>query len=164
MKMRLFLGMFAKIDSYLDLVENFKPYYEGKWVEEENLHVTLYFLGEQIDPDSIIEKIDSLPVLNAPIPIEGICLSGEKNQVLYGTLSNTFLNEMNTKFQALFGKQTQPFHPHVTLCRVKRLHENSMAFLESHDKKSIGSVEAPVCLIQSELDSRGPAYSVIQTF
>lgn len=162
--MRLFLGMFATIDSYPGLREKLQVYCEGKWVEEENLHVTLGFLGDEIDPNTVIKKVESLPQLDKPIPIEGIRIFGENHQVLYGSLSDTYLNEMNGKFQALFELKSKPFHPHVTLCRIKSLHENINMVLEAYRQKKIGCVLGPVCLIQSTLNSRGPTYTVVHTF
>lgn len=162
--MRLFLGMFARLESYSNLREAFMPYCHGKWVEEENLHVTLYFLGDKIDPDSIINLVESVPRFGEVIPIKGTGLLGETYQVLYGTLSHRYLEEMNGRFQKLFGSQSRVFLPHVTLCRIKSSHQGMVEMLELYGQKEIGFVKGPVCLVQSKLDSNGPTYTVIHKF
>ena len=54
--MRLFIASPIILDDYASIQEDFKDIIEGKWVEEENLHLTWVFLGEMKDERAVVEK------------------------------------------------------------------------------------------------------------
>ena len=58
--MRLFIAS-PVILSHYDVIKNdFEGIVEGKWVEEENLHLTWVFLGDVPNPQPVIEKLQGI--------------------------------------------------------------------------------------------------------
>lgn len=165
----------SKIQSQLKETEA-----DVKWVEPDNIHLTLKFLGE-IDRTKIktisqqlkeliskytrfetcMGKLGTFPTLSNP---RVIWLDINKNE--------DTINDLKKKIEEIlqpFGleKETRPFRPHLTLGRVKskkniqRLTEAIKSFSFPQSKPfAIGKI----VLFQSILKPQGAEYTVLDEF
>ncbi|MGQ9602666.1 MAG: RNA 2',3'-cyclic phosphodiesterase [bacterium] len=152
-----------------------------KWVEPQNLHLTLKFLGnistDMIDQVSRILE-DAVAGLNEfEVEIEGIGAfpSGKKplRVVWLGIVDQgRLIEKLSSRIEEGCGKlgfqpEERGFKPHLTIGRVRQGSQN-LARLRS----AISSVEFNplklsvdrVNLMRSELSPRGPTYTVLRTF
>ncbi|BCD60893.1 MULTISPECIES: RNA 2',3'-cyclic phosphodiesterase [unclassified Nitratiruptor] len=164
--MRLFLGSFATINYYGLIKEKFS-FLEGKWVEKHNIHLTYLFLGDMPTPQPIIERLEDIAKPEKKIGMNHLGFFGHPPKVLFAKASDESLFRLH---QAIVSKlQIKPdkaFIPHVTLCRIKKVHNfdrfiQNIRFLEG---KAIGSIEPQLRLIKSILTPKGPVYKIIHTF
>lgn len=150
-----------------------------KWVEPENLHVTLKFLGyikeediadiskavketvQDIFPFSLsIEGLGAFPDLKRPNVVFVNIKEKGKNLV---TL-HTRLNERMASFGIT--RETRKYDPHLTIGRVRsRKNINLLTYeIESNNGAFFGQelVES-IALMMSELYPEGPRYSRLDT-
>lgn len=177
MKRRLFVGVFTPFDfSFLKRELNHLGI-EGKWVEEENLHLTFRFLGEvEEERISLICRSLSLKLkLARPLNLKCVGLGTFKknglDKVLWVGVKGEGLSLVKQKVdEALlpFGFQLEKdFKPHITLLRIKRLKRRGkfaqlLFKLREHffGEKFINKI----FLIESKLSQSGPTYTVLEEF
>lgn len=149
-----------------------------KWVEPENLHVTLLFLGE-IDAREVVDicrAVRSVAEATAPIPIGLAGIGGFPNLRRPRTLwvgieegrdSVIQLHAALEKSMSALGgfrREERDFAPHITLGRVKAsdvsdpLRTRLGSELEWHGGRQ---VIREVHVMSSELLSAGPRYSIV---
>jgi 2'-5' RNA ligase len=147
-----------------------------KWDSNEKLHCTLKFLGnthEELLPD-IISALGRVASLIPPFPViySGLGCFPDKQEPqiiwvgvedLNGVLQK-LAQTVGTHMAALgFEREQRPFHPHVTLGRVKspRHLRELLAMMETvtfHGSPvSLGKIE----LVKSELKPGGSVYTVV---
>ncbi len=139
-----------------------------KPVSEENLHVTLSFLG-YLPESAIKELVASLEPLSE-MPCFGMRLSGIghfKHRVLWLGLEKgrEELLELNKKICDALGLKNEKFHPHVTLARNKFLGRKEFESLVSLLRGKEFSEEANALsldVMESMLSPAGPAYSALE--
>ena len=151
-----------------------------KWVEEENFHLTVKFLGDT-EPDIIpamVEKVkkevssldpftlrvENLGVFPRKGPPKVIWsgVNGEKDKftILY--------NQMQQVLAPLgFPPEGKPFSPHLTLGRVRSSRGSEALLATLTDLNSGNSVVGntiveSVDLMQSELTSKGAVYKLLE--
>jgi 2'-5' RNA ligase len=158
-------GLKARVVDLQNRIKLFSP--ECKFVEEENLHVTLSFLGELDDEaaKNVADKLDS------------ICSRFEKFQavvedflfipnerfirVLALDVKSETISALSNAISSSIGGDVKP--PHLTLCRVKDLTKPSEFVRKIKSLSSdagtftVGSIQ----LMKSVLSRAGPAYSII---
>ncbi len=61
--MKLFIASPIILNDYASIQEDFKDIIEGKWVEEQNLHLTWVFLGDIDDDKPVINKLKEISPL-----------------------------------------------------------------------------------------------------
>ena len=149
-----------------------------RWVNLKGIHLTLKFLGD-VDPgkiSQIVRLLESVVPLYAPFEVEvkgfGCFPNPRRPRVLWvgvnessGTLID-MQRGLESGFESMgFKREVRPFHPHLTIGRVKRNVERSDInhLSESLAKSEIGSfgrfqVEE-ICLIRSDLKPTGAVYS-----
>jgi len=166
--MRLFLGSFATIPSYHQIRYTMQPYFEGKWVEPRNLHLTWLFLGERASADPIIEALEPLKqIKREPLTLQDFGTFGKpKPKVFFlKTASQHALPLYHHIIELLGEKPSKPFHPHITLTRIKRFH--SFGFKQLNHPwmhQPLGTVEPTIRLIESRLTPSGPIYIPLAEF
>ena len=148
----------------------------ARFVEPENLHLTLKFLGEvsEKELEKIKEKLSEIkqegfdvllgkigffsPNFVKVIWIELLCKENEI-QRLQGQIENK-LEEIG------FMKEKREFQSHITLARVKSLRDRQgfLDFIEKTEVKKIDFKVKSFKLISSELTPEGPIYKTIQEF
>lgn len=146
-----------------------------KWVEYENLHITLKFLGE-IDEKKLAQI---LPVLSSisnntksfSMQLESFgCFPGIRNpRVLWAGVSQG-TNEIISLAEQLenglvkfgFKKEGKKFHPHLTIGRIKTFCKVDDIINTSIKTEPFNVNE--FILFKSTLLSTGPVYEKIKTF
>jgi len=142
----------------------------GKYVERENLHVNLSFLGEISEEESMeisskmdmiakgYKKFTAMVCAIRPIPdikfTRVIALGVEQEDDLLSKLSN--------EAQKSIGGDVKP--PHMTLCRVRNVKDRKkfVGIVEKYRSACFAAFEIrSIQLIKSELDESGPKYTVI---
>jgi len=148
-----------------------------KWVEEENLHLTMKFLGDvdmtltaeigQILQDSVAEvKPFTFTVCGAgafPNPASArIVWVGTTGPVETLTKIFNYLNENLTQFGV--ARENRRYVPHITVGRVKSASKGRelAELINKNSEKVFGDVDASeILLMMSELSSSGPKYTVL---
>ena len=146
----------------------------GKMTEEENLHLTLKFLGE-IDS----EKLERVKERLREIKFEGFevhlgelgCFSYRGNpRIVWNKVCGKELFELQKKIDLVLDKEgyklEERFMAHLTLARVKYV-KDKIGFKEYVKDMKIPKLKFKVdrfFLFRSELKSHGPEYSVIESY
>jgi RNA 2',3'-cyclic 3'-phosphodiesterase len=149
-----------------------------KWVEPENLHITLLFLGE-------VEQRETLDICRAaqkavkempafPLTIEGVGSfpnprrprtlwvgvgAGQEEVCAVHDAIEAPLLDMGT-----YRRETRKYVPHVTIGRVKGEGPNDelAKALPNHRTWSAGETQvSEVCVMSSQLAPAGPIYTVL---
>ncbi|MCD6587381.1 MAG: RNA 2',3'-cyclic phosphodiesterase [Candidatus Fermentibacteraceae bacterium] len=167
--MRLFVALELSQDTTQAIQEWRKPMADMfpvlRWTSENQLHITLRFLGNS-NPDDVIFQMKTL-ALEELLPVEYTLSEtgnfGEPPFVIW--LSGKFSSSLFTMARRLehipdgYGKtgETRKFIPHVTIARVNPGVQCPRLNLDT----SIGGAAQAVSLIESELTSDGPVYSIL---
>ncbi len=151
-----------------------------RWVRSEGIHLTLKFLGE-ISNDTLGEvrqtlkrEVERHPTCKLRVGGFGCFPNRRRPRVLWigitedkGTLAQVH-SSINEKLVPLgFGKEGRPFHPHLTLGRVRRnVSESDLSQLQDTVNKfvvgQIGQFEVrEIHLIESILKPSGAEYSTL---
>lgn len=150
---------------------------EYRWVEEENLHVTLNFVGD-VPEGEVVElcrdvqkKLDGFERFVLGIKGSGAFPNTEKPKTLwlgieegagelkrlYGLLEELLVDEWR------FPKDRNEFHPHVTLGRLRRGGRWNQALtnvLEQHSNQNFGMCSVDEVVVNSShLEKSGPTYT-----
>lgn len=116
---------------------------EGRWVADDDFHITIRFLGD-VEDGRVPEILDALTrVRRLPFYIEGQGLSAfyNKNQtVLYGVIASTRkltalctdVTDMLTPLGFDFG--TRPYLPHLTVARLKTPSKKVENYIKRHGR------------------------------
>lgn len=151
-------------------IQNLLPDFVGKKTEQENLHLTLKFLGE-IDN----AKVEEIKKRLGPIKIEAF--EAEIDNI--GVFSEKFVRivwihlkgaeklqeEIDKALEELFYKEER-FMSHITIARIKSI-KNKIDFLSKLKEIKIPIVKFKVASFQfkkSELFPQGPRYEVIEEY
>ena len=145
---------------------------KGKHVEMENLHITIKFLGELKDDNSIsniisrLSFIDNYNSIKIKLNGAGIFPSKIKPRVVWiGVISKEFIDFMKNIDDALYPnfKRERNYVPHITIARVKALSDDNIK--ELGNIGFIDEVEIKkVSIFKSTLLPTGPVYSRIKTW
>ena len=150
-----------------------------RWAQTNGLHLTLKFLGE-IDEEkaAVVKRILGEVVgrhASFPLRLEGTgAFPGEhRPRVLWAGFAVepgllAFHEELEHELEREgFRREERPFHPHLTLGRVKgpgRIRE-AMLELEKHRNGSLGEMPVhKVALFESRLRPEGAEYSVLADY
>ncbi len=149
-----------------------------KIVEPENIHITLYFLGEI--PESAISQVEDI-IYNCirnmePFEIEigglGAFPTIHRPRVVWiGILKNSeVISSIASCLRDGFSKhgfrvEHKKFHAHITLARIKKFTRDLKDFIARNSNKYIGKffVES-LKLKKSTLTPRGPIYEDLKVF
>lgn len=150
-----------------------------KWVEPENLHITLKFLGDINDVQAwevsqslepivasqsrfnvTLKGLGAFPALNRPRSLWVGLIEGE-------AAVKALFDDVDAKLRELgYPSEQRRFHAHLTLGRV-RGHQQKQALiskLEEFSETELGTMEiAAVTLYSSQLRRVGPHYSRMAT-
>ncbi|MBR0472166.1 MAG: RNA 2',3'-cyclic phosphodiesterase [Methanosphaera sp.] len=149
-----------------------------KYVETENIHLTLKFFGEinedQLDDikkaiNKIIVKYDqySLKVVNLGafpnIYRPRVIWTGIKDN----KVTSNLIRDLDNEFNKLGFRKEKEYVPHITIGRVKKIEdkEELSSALKLLKKRYHGKMEVKkICLKSSKLTSDGPIYKNIAEF
>ena len=152
------------------------PEAQASWSRMDNVHLTLKFLGEI--PQSQV-KLLSIAAAEASTGHGTFQLSVQRCGVfpthgeprvlwigiedLKGRLAELFSRLEDQCAKAGFPREPRPFHPHLTLARLRRP-QHARALASAHKTTEFEPAEIVVSellVIRSELSSEGSKYSVI---
>lgn len=146
------------------------PKFEGKLTEEENLHLTLKFLGE-IDEKKLKEVEDALTKIKFRSFESQFFNLGvfDKNQIriiwVYLKDCKQLQEMVDDSLKSLF-KPEKKFMSHLTIARVKNV-SNKNLFLSELNKIRIprgNFVVNKFCLMKSDLTENGSSYELIKEY
>lgn len=147
-----------------------------KLVEEENIHLTLKFLGE-VEKGKMAGLKEELGFLGEEKEFEA-CIKGvgafpspSRARVLWVGVGEgadrvcEIQKQVDDKLAALGFEKDKRFHPHYTLARFKEPDKRIKAYVEENKNRDFGSygVDA-IRLMESKLSSKGPTYSLLEEF
>ncbi len=151
---------------------------EVKWVEPENLHLTLFFLGEVDQRESIdicraaqkaiqempafvmsVEATGCFPNIRRPRTLwVGVGKGADEVCAVHDAIEKPLLELGN------YRRETRAYTPHITLGRVKsdRTGDELAKALQKHQTWSAGEATvSQVCVMSSVLKTDGPTYAVL---
>ncbi|MBN2567214.1 RNA 2',3'-cyclic phosphodiesterase [Candidatus Woesearchaeota archaeon] len=180
--MRLFLGIWLSAgarDHLAALISSIRPALHADdrlaFVRQENLHLTLLFLGEVRDSMAgrIQKVLSGLDAIGFSLALTGIGAfpSPAKPRVIWAGISpEEPVRALYQRICAVLAPSgfsgEKGYHPHITLARVKRLGPASSLPLRLNRTKvmPLPLDVSSFSLIRSELTPQGPLYSTISSF
>ena len=170
-------------------VENFlKLYYrlksglkheKIKWVETENIHITLKFFGETEETkinsikNAFNKATEDFKRFNLELENVGIFGSSYKPEVIWFGIKNNeqlmkLLNSVNENLIPVgYISDRQNFVPHLTVARIRFLNDKRL-FQQIIDKNKTIKIQKikvdKIYLFESILKRKGPIYNVIEEF
>jgi 2'-5' RNA ligase len=149
-----------------------------KWVESENLHLTLLFLGDVDDRDlmKVCRAADRAAQDHAPfvVSLEGVgCFPNMRRpRTIWAGIGSgavevvKLFEDLATALesQGLYRPEDRPFEPHVTLGRVNKDADAEALGRElaKHQKWRGGETTIEeVLVLSSDLTPKGPEYTVL---
>lgn len=145
-----------------------------KWVEPENLHLTLKFLGEvpEVQIDDIIQALRAIAEATSPFSFTVRGVGGfpdlRRPRVLWVGVeapeSLLRLQQLVEKAMEMLGfaLEERTYHPHITIGRVKAMvgMEKVKAILSENANTVFGVVSVThLTLFRSDLSKEGPTYT-----
>ncbi len=149
-----------------------------KWVEPENIHLTLKFLGSFISGkisaanEEILKQFSGQNKIETELSGLGCFPSLSKVRIIWIGLEDkdNKLASIADKLDGIFTqfgveKEDRRFQPHITLGRV-RSNKNLLALIEKINEANknfnrINFTVNNITLFESKLSSSGPTYSII---
>jgi 2'-5' RNA ligase len=144
-----------------------------RWIGGENLHITLWFIGHVSEPRAA-EIADALrqpwTVAEFPITIEGAGAfppSGPARIVWLGVTQGaadltTVFHELTVRLDETGGEALRPYHPHVTIGRVKEIRggasRTARSVLQASRARAGSGQVRFITLFQSRLSPGGARY------
>ncbi len=154
---RIFLALKAHIDNYDQLQSDFENILQGRWVSDENLHITVCFFGNSYSIDEIVQKMPPLTENIGELELSSLGYF-ERNNILYAKAKSHKLETLHSYLRDIFSLGSEKiFIPHVTLMRIKKVKDQE-AFkymLKEYKHKKIGRVEKNFELMQSYIEHPG---------
>jgi RNA 2',3'-cyclic 3'-phosphodiesterase len=149
-----------------------------KWVEPDNMHVTLKFLGDVslTDTARICDAVKKAADEYQPFDIEFAGAGafpnlGRPRTIWLGTREGSepmrqLVESLESRLQKLgFRRENRPFQAHLTLGRVRRggpeIAELGRLIAENAEFPAGASGVSEVIVFSSDLTSAGPVYSVV---
>ncbi|HSH20076.1 MAG TPA: RNA 2',3'-cyclic phosphodiesterase [Draconibacterium sp.] len=164
----------------VDLINEFKKSLRGeaiRWVDNDNLHLTLQFLGETSQEQmlEVTKVLETIPQDFQPFQfsLKGVGFFKSRNQprVLHITTEDdSILMQLADKVIEVlaplgFGQTEKTFTPHLTIGRFRYISDkvNFYALVNRFHDKAIQQVTvSEIIFYQSILSSEGPTYKPIK--
>ena len=149
-----------------------------KWVNPENIHLTLKFLGEVKlkKIDAVKQALEDLLKSVKPLPIEltqlGAFPDVKRPRIIWVGLNDDtkaisqLVSALEEALEKIgFKKEGLPFSPHITIGRTRsprNLKALSEAIADYSFPNGIGQPAQNVTLFKSTLTSQGPIYEILK--
>jgi 2'-5' RNA ligase len=165
-----------KLIEHIERLRHSVPNARASWIRDENLHLTLKFLGEipvmNAEKLSAAVSIATTRVEPFEIVVGGCGAFPPRGQprVLWIGIEDPVgkLVELHRALEdecakAGFPREARPFHPHLTIARIRKPHD-SRQLVAVHQEMGFDRETVPaseLALIKSELRSEGSRHTVI---
>ncbi len=168
--LRLFVGLAVPEDIAKSLAKLANGMPGARWVDPENMHITLRFIGEvsQADADDINQELSRTLAKPVTYNITGMDTFGQgrKAHALYaGVTLSPEMELLQTRVEGAVVRAGQPretrkFKPHVTLARLKSAPElGLLSFIQTNNLFRAGSILADYfVLYESRMGNGGSVY------
>jgi len=153
----------------------------AKWVEEENLHITIAFLGSITDQElgevcmaakRIADNNDSFSIKlesvgygpTNKLPYKMVWLKGQKSREL-SSLKRNLENELSEVIN--FKPESRGFIPHITLARINQMQLRVMdleEIPEINEQLDLDFEVESIDVMESVLTKEGSEYTTIESF
>lgn len=151
-----------------------------KWVQPNNVHITLKFLGDisASSIDKLLNQLGNKTFSSFDLEIDkvGAFPSIYKPRVVWvGTTTNPTLFELNNYVQEVTEfiqerEENKSFSPHLTIARIKpgirkeSFEELKHLLIKNRNLDPLKFKVNKYCLFQSKLTPNGPKYSTLGSF
>jgi 2'-5' RNA ligase len=180
--MRAFVGYFTTKGIYEHverLKDETKGFLRGKWIEPQNLHMTFQFLGDITEEQavSVLQNLQQIADKYAPFKVQyrslGVFPDRKRPRILWMGVSKgeSKLKKVASEVAQLNRRagirvDAKPFHPHVTVCRIKEVDRKKLnGLMNRYRCFNFGEETVDrIALISSSLTSIGPIYTVVEEF
>ena len=166
-------------EKILELINPFKEKSDSfiKWVNRDNLHITLKFIGElntdhiSTSQNDLSERLSSIPSFNIQINRLGVFPNSQKPRIFWlGFDQNKNLEQIVSSIENYlvslgYEADHKPFSPHLTIGRVRRdvPSGNFAEFTKNFKDLKLEVIPdfkvSHVTLFKSDLTRDGPIYS-----
>ena len=160
--MRLFIASPIILDNYASIKEDFKDIIKGKWTDEKKLHMTWVFLSEHPTLTDTKEKMSILSNLESEVDIAELGYFGKPPRILFAKAEQKVLYEKTREFKTA-GFELYRFKPHITLCRIEKIHDYKAykEKMKEYKEKKLGLILPRIILYESKRTSRSFDYQVL---
>jgi len=143
-----------------------------KAVEEENIHITLKFLGDVQEEKikEITERLGKISFSPFHCTVSGVGVFPNQDyiRVVWAGLQNNEISllaeEVERALSGIGKKEDREFLAHITIARVRKKID-VRNFLSKHANESFGDFYiSDFVLMESQLGREGPTYTVIKKF
>ncbi len=168
--------IYDQVEKIQDETRNF---IRGKWIEPQNLHITFQFLGDitQDQAVSVMKNLQQIADTFSPFRVQyrslGVFPDRKRPRILWigvskgGNVLRKIANNVSQLNRKVgINPDTKPFHPHVTICRIKDVDRKKLSNLMNRYKNSVFGEDLVdrVALVSSSLTSVGPIYTIVEEF
>ena len=169
-------------ETFISLLYQFKQVLRNeniKWVEPNNIHITLKFFGETEESRiaEIIERLNMVAAKHKPFKfyIKGAGVFGssyDPRVIWFGIKENKELQNLSTDVlnsmeKIGWAKDRQNFVPHLTMGRIKHIADKTKLKELVNKYKDVDIQEENLnefYLYESILKPQGPIYTILDTF
>jgi len=166
----------ARLAEHSKSLRQMNPDVRASWARQENLHLTVKFLGEipiarmealSLAAEAATREIDQFDLIVGScgaFPGQGqprVLWIGIEDQS--GKLARLHKALEKECAKAGFAREARPFHPHLTIARVRQP-RGSRTLAQLHKQSGFASESVAVSelvVIRSELSSEGSKYTII---
>jgi 2'-5' RNA ligase len=165
-----------KISEYSEQIRIRLPGISASWTRETNFHLTIKFVGDVAEKrvadlsDAASRAAGEVTPFTIRIAGNGVFPQRNSPRVIWigiddptGSLKLLHARLDEESEIAGFGRESRPYHPHLTLARIRN-NKNSIALKELLQSNPFETIEIEVselCVIKSELSSKGSRYTVL---
>lgn len=170
-EMRLFLAIDIPEevkDEIVNVQGQLKPHIRAKYVERDNLHVTLKFLGE-IEDTKVLERLKdiSFSPFKATLSTTGAFPNMNYIKIIWIGIKQGAeqIIGLHNKIESVIPfEKDRNFHPHITVARVKsKVDEKARKIMSSVSVDAEFPVKEFV-LYKSTLTPSGPVYEKVSSY
>lgn len=178
MSLRLFIGLDLPLVTQQQLAPLCVGLRDGRWIEPDNLHITLAFIGEmdEAQAEDLHEVLQGVRVDPFELYLSAMGLfdyRGQPKQLWAGVRGDLdalhgLHRRLLTQIESVGLKpERRKYLPHVTLCRFRKetpaTHVQS--FIEGNNRfESDPFVVTRFCLFQSHLTRHGADYELLSDY
>lgn len=161
--MRLFIAVILEPDLKQALLDSQtalkKRGFSGYYTREQNLHLTMGFIGEYPDPDAVLEAMEAIPFQPFPLTLSG-GIGNFGNLLWAGTEPCPEAEKYVKRLRHALAARGIPFdkkkfHPHITLLRNA---ESRQPFADIAIAKETMTVRR-ISLMRSDIGRHGAQYT-----